>query len=347
MLRKVTNLSRQGGGQNSAAHNHRVLAFAAALAAMLIWGGTPLFSKLATSQIDPLLVGVLRTVVAAALAIPLLVASGHRLPSDRRDRQLLALSGFAAFVVFPILFTVGQNATSALHGALALATLPIFTSFFGMLVERRPVSAVWLIGCLIALSSEAVVIAWSTGGESRGASLRGNLLVLGAALVCAMGYVAGARLSQRGYPATSTTLWGVTLSAAALLPLAVWLLIRNGWPQAGVVAWGSVLVLAILTSVLGYVAWYWALGIGGISRMASIQFTQPVFGVAFAAIVLGDRPAPLVALAGIGVLAGAWLVLRAGSASTCRTGATGGNIRVCPAANQPMQWTRDEAWRHG
>jgi len=118
----------------------------------------------------------------------------------------------------------------------------------------------------------------------------------------------------------------VTLSAAALLPLAVWLLIRNGWPQAGVVAWGSVLVLAILTSVLGYVAWYWALGVGGISRMASIQFTQPIFGVALAAIVLGDRSAPLVALAGIGVLAGAWLVLRAGSASTCRTAATGGNI---------------------
>lgn len=119
MLKEVPIVSRHGGEEYFAAKSHPVLAFAAALAAMVIWGGTPLFSKLATSQLDPLLVGVLRTVVAAALAGPLIMASGHRLPSDMRDRQLLALSGFAAFVVFPILFTVGQNATSGLHGALA------------------------------------------------------------------------------------------------------------------------------------------------------------------------------------------------------------------------------------
>lgn len=301
------------GGHTDASEGHPALPVVAALAVMVVWGGTPLFSKLAASQIDPLLVGILRTVIAAALALPLVVLARHPLPSDTRGRQLLAFSGFAAFVVFPVLFTVGQHATSALHGALILATLPVFTSLFGTIVERRRVSATWLLGCLIALSSEAVVITWRTAGEGSGASLRGDIIVLTSAVVCAMGYVAGARLSQRGYPATPTTLWGVTFSAVALLPLMVWSVGRNGWPQADMVPWVSVLVLALLTSVLGYIAWYWALGKGGISRIASIQFTQPIFGIALAAVVLDERPAPAVALAGIGVLAGAWLVLRAGS----------------------------------
>ncbi|MDP2233393.1 MAG: EamA family transporter, partial [Actinomycetota bacterium] len=52
---------------------------------------------------------------------------------------------------------------------------------------------------------------------------------------------------------------------------------------------------------------------GGISRIASIQFTQPLFGIALAAIVLGERPAATTAIAAVGILAGAALVLRAGS----------------------------------
>lgn len=289
---------------------------AAALTVMVVWGGTPLFSKLAVSQIDPLLVGILRTVIAGALALPIVLVRRLPLPPDPRGKMLLAFSGLAAFVAFPVMFTLGQHETSALHGALVLATLPIFTSLFGTLVERRRVSAAWVVGCVIALSSEAVMIVWRSAGEAAGSSLKGDVIVLVSALVCSMGYVAGARLSQRGYPATPTTLWGVTISATVLLPFLLWRLAEEGPPHAGVVPWGSVLVLAFLTSVLGYIAWYWALAQGGISRIASIQFTQPLFGIGLAALVLGERPAPLVALAGAGILAGAWLVLQASARPT-------------------------------
>jgi len=293
--------------------DHSALPVVVALALMVVWGGTPMFSKIAASQIDPLLVGILRTVIAGCLALPLAFAMRLPLPTDVRGKQLLALSGFAAFVAFPLLFTVGQHTTSALHGALILATLPVFTSLFGTLIEGRRVSKTWVAGCALALASEAVVIAWRSAGATGGPSLTGDLVVLVSSAVCAIGYVAGARLTQRGYASLPTTLWGVAFSAVALLPLMAWSLLRTGVPHAGVTAWGSILVLALVTSVLGYVAWYWALAKGGISRIASIQFTQPFFGVVLAALVLGDRPAPITAVAAVGVLIGAGLVLRAGS----------------------------------
>jgi|GEM_PF-131341 len=293
--------------------DHSAFPVVVALAVMVVWGGTPLFSKVAAQQIDPLLVGMLRTVLAGMLAVPLLIVTRHKLPSGIRERQLLAYSGFAAFVAFPLIYTVGQHTTSALHGALILATLPVFTSLFGTLVERRRVSRTWVAGCAIALASEAVVIAWRTGGAAGGSSLRGDLVVLASSALCAMGYVAGARLSQRGYAAVPTTLWGVSFSAMLLLPFTAISLSRSGLPQAGAAAWGSLAILALLTSVLGYIAWYWALAKGGISRIASVQFTQPLFGIALAAVVLGERPAPITAIAGAGILVGAWLVLRAGS----------------------------------
>ena len=294
--------------------DHSALPLVVALALMVVWGGTPLFSKVAAQQIDPLLVGILRTVIAGCLALPLALLMRRPLPTDARDRLMLAVSGFSAYIAFPLIYTVGQHTTSALHGALILATLPVFTSLFGTLVERRRVSWTWVVGCVIALASEAAVIAWRAVGASGGSSLWGDLLVLASSALCAMGYVAGARLTQRGYAATSTTLWGVSLSAILLLPLMAWSLAHTGMPHAGAAAWASLLVLALLTSVLGYIAWYWALAKGGISRIASIQFTQPLFGIVLAAVVLGERPAPATAVAAAGILLGAWLVLRAGAA---------------------------------
>ncbi len=284
-----------------------------ALSVMVVWGGTPLFTKLAAEQIDPLLVGILRTVFAGVVALPLVALRRDPLPATRKGLYTLAFSGFAAFIAFPLLFSFGQAKTSAMHGALILATLPVFTSLFGTLLERRRVSAMWIAGCGIALGGEAIVIAIRTGGASSGSSPRGDLIILGSSVVCSLGYVAGARLAQVGYPSLPTTLWGVGMAAVVLLPLLGWAVARDGWPQADGTAWGSILVLAVLTSIIGYVAWYWALAAGGISRVAGIQFTQPLFGLALAAIVLRERPGPMVLAAAAAILAGAWMVQRAGA----------------------------------
>jgi drug/metabolite transporter (DMT)-like permease len=277
---------------------------------MLVWGGTPVFSHIASTQIQPLLVGVLRTVFAGALALPLLLVMRQPLPKPGRQRRLLAFSAVAAFVAFPLIYTVAQAYTSVLHGALILATLPVFTSLFGAIVERRRVDLVWGLGIAVALAGEVVVIAVRSGDAAAGASLVGDSIVLLSSVICAAGYVAGAMLTQDGYPSIATTFWGVGLSAVVLLPLGVWLVATGGWPQAGPAAWGSVLTLAFVTSIVGYIAWYWALGRGGISRIASIQFTQPLFGILLAMFALGERPAPVTLVAGAVILLGVWMVQR-------------------------------------
>lgn len=278
------------------------------LAVMVVWGGTPLFSKLAVAEMPPLQVGLLRTVLAGLLAAPILALMRQKLPTATRDRTLLGVSGFAGFIAFPLLYTYGQQHTSAMHGALILATLPVFTSLFAHIAERRRVSALWVAGCMLALAGDAAIIVWRTAGAAGSTSLLGDSIVLLSAALCSVGYVAGARLTQRGYSSLPTTLWGVTLASVALLPLLGWSLATQGPPSAGPIAWGSVLVLAVLTSVVGYIAWYWALAHGGIARIASVQFTQPLFGIALAALVLGEVLAPITALAGAAILGGAWMV---------------------------------------
>ena len=257
---------------------------------MVIWGASPIATRLATEDMEPLVVAVLRTVLAALVAVPLVAAGGLRPPTNRHSRSLLAVSAAAAFVVFPVVYTIGQDRTSAMHGVAILAGLPVFTGLWAALVMRRLPSAWWLAGCALALVGEAVIIAVrDTGGGDDTATLTGDLIVLGAALAVSSGYIAGALLVPRGVPSATTTYWGVILGAIVLAPLGIGLAAGGEVPHGDAGSWAALLFLAVMVSIVGYVGWYWALARGGMMRMAPLMFPQPISGLVLAALILGER----------------------------------------------------------
>lgn len=281
-----------------------------ALAVMVVWGGTPVLSKIALREIGPLDVGLLRTVLAGLAAAPLLAAGRVAPPAGAHSRALVIGSGFAGFVAFPLLYTVGQERTSAMHAGLILAALPVATGGYAALVYRRRPGRRWLAGSAVALAGEVALIALRGGHGGSKTTLAGDLLVLVSMLVVAGGYVAGAGLGLRGYGSLPTTLWGVVLSTVAMGPVLGASVAARGWPSAGPGPWAAVVTLAIATSIIGYISWYWALARGGIQRIATMQFLQPFSGLVLAALVLGERLTLALALASIAILVGVSVALR-------------------------------------
>jgi drug/metabolite transporter (DMT)-like permease len=281
-----------------------------AVLVMVVWGATPVATRIATEDLEPLVVAVLRTVLAGIVAVPLIAGSGLRPPSSRRSRLLLGVSAVAGFVFFPVVYTLGQERTSAMHGVGILAGLPVFTGLYAACVARRWPGRWWLVGCALALLGEGVIIAVRSSGGGGDASLVGDLLVLAAALVVSMGYVAGALLVPRGFSSAATTYWGVVLGAIVLAPLGVGLFLVDGVPDADASAWGSVVFLAVVTSIVGYVGWYWALAKGGITRIAPLQFLQPLSGLVLAAIVLDERLTWPLAVGAAAVIGGVTIARR-------------------------------------
>lgn len=281
-----------------------------ATAVMVVWGATPILTRLALDDFEPLLVACLRTVLAGVVGLPLLARVRQGVPANPRARMLLAVSGGVGFVVFPVVYTVGQARTSALHGVMILAVLPVFTGAYAALVARRVPRGAWFTGCAVALIGEVVLITGRgpVGGE---ASLVGDLIVVAAALSVSAGYVAGAMLPPRGLSSLATTLWGAVLGTAVLAPLTAGVVVRDGFPRAGATAWGAVLFLAVVTSVVGYVGWYWALDRGGIARIATWQFLQPVSGFVLAALILGEDVTVPIAVGSALIVAGIVVAKRA------------------------------------
>lgn len=282
----------------------------AALAAVVIWGASPVATKVAVADLAPVTVAVLRTVAGGLLAIPVALAMRIPLPATGYQKRVLLLSGFCGFVFFPLLFSLGVHRTSANHASMILASLPLFTGAIAHLWDRRLPHGFWWLGCAVALLGEALLIG-SRDGTAGDATLEGDLIVLGANVFASLGYVAGARLQRDGYPSTGTTFWGAALPALLLLPVVPFLL---GGIELGAVslpAWGAVTYLAVGVTIVGYVLWYGALGRGGIARMGLFQFFQPVSGVVLAALLLGETLTTTFIVASAVVLAGVWLALRA------------------------------------
>ena len=65
------------------------------LAVMVFWGATPVLTRIATEDLEPLWVAVLRTVIAGLVAVPLVMTTERRPPASARARLLLATSSAA------------------------------------------------------------------------------------------------------------------------------------------------------------------------------------------------------------------------------------------------------------
>jgi drug/metabolite transporter (DMT)-like permease len=121
-------------------------------------------------------VGVLRTVLAGLVAAPIIMGLRQGPPAAGRGRALLLASSVSGFVAFPLLYSYAQERTSAMHGGMILAALPIVTGAYGALVERRRPGRAWIAGCVLALGGEVAIIVLraGSGGDRAEPTLLGD-----------------------------------------------------------------------------------------------------------------------------------------------------------------------------
>jgi len=79
------------------------------------------------------------------------------------------------------------------------------------------------------------------------------------------------------------------------------------WPRsfAEVTAaeWASLGYVSLFSMLIGFVFWYRGLAQGGIAAVGQLQLLQPFFGLALAALLLGEPVTPAMALVCAAVIA--------------------------------------------
>lgn len=283
-------------------------ALGAGAVCVAVWGGVPIVTRVGTAEIDPHLFGVLRSVLALPIVGAMLLIMRPRLPLDLKSWALLLVSGIGGFAAFPILFSTGQAMTSASHGALVIAVIPVFTGVFVAIADRRRPGRAWVLGAALACAGEYWLIGGRPGGGAA-ASVVGDLLVLAGVAVSALGHVTGAKLA-RSIGAAAVTYWSLALAGTLMLPVAIHAAATGALAGKSLPAWGCAFYMSWLASIFCYVLWYQALDRGGIDRISAVQFAQPLITLVLAALLLDEALSIEVLGAAALIVAGVFLCQR-------------------------------------
>lgn len=267
-----------------------------ALGLAAIWGVNFVVIKIGLDHFPPLLFSALRFLVAAVPAILVLRHPGVRW----RWVALVALT--LAIVKFGLLFTGMSAGMPPGLSSLVLQTQAVFTAVFAVLLLGERLTRRQVAGLAVALAGVGL-IALDLGAAS---PLGAFLLLLGAAAMWGLSNVAIRRASP-----PDMLRFMVWVSALATLPLfALSALVegpREGWEALRSVTWpavGAVAFVGILATVFGFGVWGYLIRVYSASTVAPISLLVPVFGMASAALLLGERITPLRLVAGVLIVAG-------------------------------------------
>jgi drug/metabolite transporter (DMT)-like permease len=280
-----------------------------ALAAILLYGLTPLFTKIAVGSTDGITVGALRAIVALPLAIAAIVTMRMRLSLHGNDKWLIIVSGAGSLAVFPLLFSWGVQLTTAGHAAAGTASGAVMAGVLSACIDRRWPSLNWWLGIAVG-SAGALLLIWEAVGLGvEGVTWQGDALVFAGMFAGVIGYIAGARVTH-AMGATVVTMWSVVVAALLLLPVAVFWSGKAAFASIDLTSWAAIFTLAWGTTIGAYILWNRAVADGGVARIGSLQLLQPVIGIGVAPVFLAEPFTVPLALATVITLVGVVLVQR-------------------------------------
>jgi drug/metabolite transporter (DMT)-like permease len=252
------------------------------LLGVIIFSGSLPATRVAVGGFTPLFLTSARAVIAALLGAALLLALRQARP-EKGDLVPLVVVAIGVVIGFPLLTALALQHITAAHSIVFIGLLPLATAIFGVVRGgERPKPAFWLFSVVGAASVAGFALANSGGG----ASLTGDLLMVGAVVLCGLGYAEGARLSRRlgGWQVISWALV-VSLPVMAVFALAT---LPEVWTGIGGPAWIGLAYVSVFSMLVGFVFWYRGLARGGIAGVGQLQLLQPFFGLALAGLLLGE-----------------------------------------------------------
>ena len=251
------------------------------LLGVIIFSGSLPATRVAVAGFSPLFLTSARAVIAGILAGLALLLFDRNRPTGT---ETLRLTVVAAGVVigFPLLTALALQHVSTAHSIVFVGLLPLATALFGVLRGgERPRPSFWIFSVCGAF----LVASYALSQSGEGSRL-GDVLMLGAILVCGLGYAEGAVLARRlgGWQVIS---WALLVALPVMVPLALtnrpesWVGICEG-------AWIGLAYVSVFSMLVGFVFWYRGLALGGIAGVGQLQLLQPFFGFALAALLLGE-----------------------------------------------------------
>ena len=288
----------------------------------LIWGTNYALIKTVFRELDPHVFNALRlvlasTVMASASTVfrrrwharrvvsdddPGVVASIFHTPAPvtRGDLIRLAWLGLVGHCMYQYLFVGGLAQTSVANGALLVSATPVVITLLSTIGGER-IGALHWAGTLLSLFGIYIVV--GRGAHVTAASLRGDLMLMGA-VVCWALYTIGARPLMVRHSPVGVTALSMLFGTLLYLPLAAPRLARVPWETVSALTWVKLVYSSLFAICVSYTIWYAAVRAIGGARTSVYSNLLPIVAMLTAYVWLGEPIRPATMAGAAAVLAG-------------------------------------------
>lgn len=275
---------------------------------MAVWGVNVSAVKVLTGALDPLIVAAVRMVVASAALSSIVILKRCRFAGLTWKRGF-GIGACAVLMVYSnqALFVEGLLRSTATNGALIMALSPLFSAILAALAFREPLTLLRVAGVVLGFVGVAAVVLSHPGAGLSRAGV-GDLLLVASVL----SFAAGGALVQRLARHIDTVVisWAIyTIGTLLLVVHASTSAFDMGagptMPDA--YQWSLILFSGVFATAISNLVWNRAISRIGVARTSVFLYLVPVFGVFFAALMLGEQLTTWHFVGFLAVMAGTYL----------------------------------------
>ena len=272
-----------------------------------IWALGQIAVKVGVTGISPLWQAGLRSLGAAIVLAGWMSLRGIAL---RPARGMVPWS-LAIGTVFALEFVclyIGLSLTTAARGSVLLYTAPFFVALGGHRLLADPLTRPRIAGLVLAFAGVVVALSDHGDGVSQGDWL-GDLLCMAAGILWAITTLIIKATPLRSEPPERALFVQLAISAALLLAasLAVG---EPGVFAATPMIWVAFAWQVLAVASFSYLGWFVMVQRHSPAKVSVFTFLTPLFGVAFAAVLLGEALTLSLLAAAALIAGGIWLVNR-------------------------------------
>jgi drug/metabolite transporter (DMT)-like permease len=288
----------------------------------LIWGIPYLFIRIAVSEISPATLVFLRTAIAALVLMPIAIRQGGFRDLFDKWRPLVFFAVIEIGVPWLSISSAEQQISSSLAGLLISAVPLVGVVIAPLFGNREKIGPLNLAGLVLGLVGVAAIV---------GLDLRATgwvpLVEIAVVVVC---YATGPAILARylsGLPAAGVNAAALTLCAIGYGPLAA-----SQWPRTipSIGVLGSVAVLALVCSALGFLIFFALIAEIGPVRATVITYINPAVAALAGILVLRENFTVGMGIGFVLVLAGSTLATRRARATSKEVAAPASTVREAP-----------------
>jgi drug/metabolite transporter (DMT)-like permease len=286
------------------------------MAANLLWAGQGVAVKLLAGGLSPLATALLPLYFITLLGLGVLCVrgdAGRKFKAAWRLRREFFLAGICGQLMAQVGMTLGVSWSTASNGAILSLLIPIFGALIAVWLLRERLSTLRVSALLLGLAGVFLMspLHRAAGSGTRLHELVGNLLIATGCLGSAfynvyskrlLNYFSGLEILFFSYLSTTAFSLPVlfTLEPHCLSSLA----------HLTVTQWAAFEYLAIFLYGLSMVFFLKALGTVDVIIASASLYLMPLFGVAIAFSILGERLAPRALLGSAIVLIATLMLFR-------------------------------------